>query len=334
MYNVLFDIEQFKRFILFQKPFFWRNGFNLPESSLHEFYELLFTPSLGAHPTSHRHPTLVKIFDRTNPVAPEHWSHSFYGDEGRYRDPEAIKKAIELKCSIVFDQYYRYSQSAATLVSFLQESINCDSGCNAYLSQKNGEAFPIHRDCHHVLIFALSGKKLWRIYNSKQPMWLAQNRVESTLTDEQIIGDGEELTIEMAPGDVLYIPIGQFHQVENLEDHSLHLTVSLNFRSAYTVFEDAVAELNSGALGGDGRQLLSETWNLVNKPHPVHTNQKPLTANDLMPELEKIFDQLRAIARQTRFVEQQNSVQRNKQLQALPCPSKSFIDEILNRGSD
>jgi len=320
MISLNFDLESFKNSNLFKKPVLIKNGFSLQHDFLKEFYQILLNPLNGSHNN------LVKVMHEGNSVNSEAWGHAFPGDSGCYRDSQALIGAIKLKSSIIFDQYYRYSHEAKELVSFVQEQFNCISACNAYLSQKGSKAFSIHRDCHHVLIFSLSGQKRWQIYNKKQSMLSANQLITSSFTANEIIDSGLAIDEIAEPGDVLYIPIGQFHAVENISNNALHLSVSMRFRSLASLLEDVLQEIYDLP---QNHPLSDQAYKIINDIHPVHTQAKPLDENALLTAFDDLHTATREIIRQSDFIEKQNIVKKNKHLKIFTTPADETIAELV-----
>ncbi len=321
MFN--FNIENFKSSHYLNSPVIFRQGFIPNTSSLKEFYKIILNPLNGSHES------LVSVLSGTQKVNPSVWSHTFPNDQGQYRDISALRTAIELKSSIVFDEYYRYSQEAKELVVFIQEQFNCFSSCNAYLSQKGGVAFPIHRDGHHVLIFALSGKKKWTVYNEKQDMYQAYNKIESTLTDKEIISSGFFLNEIMEAGDILYIPIGQFHSVENLTDNALHLTVSLHIKPLFTVLEDILLKIYSPE-----SNFPIEVKDILNQINPIYQHPIPISNNEMLQHINILFDAIKQIVTTDDFIAHQNNIQKNKHLKICVSPTEELIEEMASAQSE
>jgi len=315
-----FNINEFKQNTLFKKPLLIKQAFEPTPSYLREFYNIIFNPVLGAYGP------LMQIRHKTQNVDPAAWTHTFPDDDGFYRDISAIKKAISLKSSIIFDQYYRYSEETKELVAFIQEQFNCASGCNAYLSQQGGAAFAPHRDSHHVFIFALSGKKKWTVYNAKQDMYQAWRRIEPDLSTEDIVKSGVYFEEVMEPGDVLYIPIGQFHTVENLTDNALHLTVSMTFKPLFTILEDVLTDIYSPE---QSASFSVELKNTLNELHPVYHTDATITEHDMSVAISKLGQILQEIAYKPEFLAAQNKISKNNYLKALITPTEAFIDEML-----
>jgi hypothetical protein len=91
---------------------------------------------------------------------------------------------------------------------------------NAYLSFAKGGAFKPHWDIHDVLVVQVHGKKRWQVWNAEvpHPVKLAHRFRPNAAPDQEV---------EMAPGDVLFIPRGEPHSAAVSTKHSVHLTIGL-----------------------------------------------------------------------------------------------------------
>lgn len=325
MFKLNLNLNDFTKNTLFKKAQLFRGGFENKPDAIREFYRILLNPIKGAHKSFGEDRSLVKLMSQKNIIHPDAWSHQFPGDEGYYRDIDAIKKALALKTSVVFDEYYRYSHDAKELLAFIQAQFNCTAGCNAYLSQKDGITFPIHRDAHDVLVFALSGEKRWQVFNERQDLNCAYNRVNSTLTDEAIIASGYAINEIMRPGDILYIPIGQYHCVENLTNHALHLTISMSFKPLTALLEDALNYINSANL----MTLSDKSRQQLNQLHPVHQTSQPPSKEQLLNSLKMLQHVLNEVIVDDNFYHSQLQVNQNRHLAIFTTPTEEMISEIL-----
>ena len=72
---------------------------------------------------------------------------------------------------------------------------------NAYLSPADSAGLAPHSDSHDVLVLQVEGAKRWDV--------------------------AELGTVQLEPGDVLYIPRGQRHNAATAQRHSLHITIGI-----------------------------------------------------------------------------------------------------------
>jgi hypothetical protein len=96
----------------------------------------------------------------------------------------------------------------------------------AYATPTGARAFGVHFDTHDVVIAQVEGKKTYDLYGDKNVPFLPLRRQQSEISNVDQLTP--LLTVEMRPGDVLYIPRGVIHVAKTSDQHSLHLTFSLH----------------------------------------------------------------------------------------------------------
>src|SRR4051794_26088601 len=127
----------------------------------------------------------------------------------------------------------------------LERALRCPVHANAYLTPAGEQGYPQHYDDHDFLIFQADGVKRWRIYD-QHPQSLHPTKLKSALPHSGRVDDPTtELLhdIELAPGDLLYVPRGFVHYAEAGETTSLHLTVGIHAATWYTLLEATLGRL-------------------------------------------------------------------------------------------
>jgi hypothetical protein len=93
---------------------------------------------------------------------------------------------------------------------------------NTYVSFRRDSAFRVHWDDHDVLVLQAHGRKRWFCYGQKH-----RYPVPCEAFSEHIDPGEPEWEAVLEPGDVLYIPRGDYHRAQVEEGHSVHLTLQL-----------------------------------------------------------------------------------------------------------
>lgn len=96
------------------------------------------------------------------------------------------------------------------------------STANAYFSFGSTSGFGVHNDDHDVIVVQLDGRKTWNFFTTSNGLNKATVNELDTPTEKDV---GE--TIILAPGDVLFVPKGTWHDVIAIGEPSLHLTISI-----------------------------------------------------------------------------------------------------------
>lgn len=153
-------------------------------------------------------------------------------------DPRKVKALLGLGASLVANNIHRMCPDVSVINQMLQREFAAGSGANAYCSFKEVQTFSTHFDLHDVFAFQAEGEKLWRVYESRADNPIAPvppgDAAEKWLIDNR----GEILSeVLMQPGDVLYLPRGQFHDAITSEEASLHITFWVKPATGLSLFK-------------------------------------------------------------------------------------------------
>ena len=116
---------------------------------------------------------------------------------------------------------------------------------NIYSTGTAGSPFEWHFDAHEVLALQCDGRKEWHISNVRSdrpldaPPLQTQMRAEVERRRDEASRD-VLMTFVVEPGDVVYIPRGQFHCAWTPEGRSLHVTFGIEPLSGYHLLEALV----------------------------------------------------------------------------------------------
>lgn len=115
-----------------------------------------------------------------------------------------------------------------------------------------------HKDGYHVFSFQHTGKSRWRIYDRLRMRLL--------------------LDVVLEPGDVIYVPLGFYHEVERLTAEECHVSIGITYRNQIEAFEalytNPVLQL---ALVPEERGLKDDDlWDAVfhHLHHPIQTTAR------------------------------------------------------------
>jgi ribosomal protein L16 Arg81 hydroxylase len=116
---------------------------------------------------------------------------------------------------------------------------------NVYATGASGTPLDFHFDLHEVFALQCEGCKEWRVSKLRidrpldHPALAA--RVRQTLADRRAEAMAETLlTFTAEPGDLLYLPRGQFHNARTASGRSLHVTFGIAPLSGIDVVETLV----------------------------------------------------------------------------------------------
>jgi ribosomal protein L16 Arg81 hydroxylase len=147
----------------------------------------------------------------------------FYtSNEGKRLNTHVFHDLLPQGVSIVVDEVQRVVPQINQLCVAVERTMGIRTNANAYLTFAKGGAFKPHWDLMDVLVLQVHGKKQWRVWNPDVPYPI--ERSDPAKVNASVVPDYE---IQLAPGDVLFIPRGEPHAAAVSAGSSVHLTIGL-----------------------------------------------------------------------------------------------------------
>ena len=189
---------------------------------------------------------LALAYEGQTLMLPNSWS-----DSGKAVDASAVQQALHMGFSLVFNKAHCRHSAIAELAEALSEQLGALVGANVYVtpsSQPDGaddgaaaaavgsgsadleprQGFATHFDQMESFIVQVSGRKLWYLYDDMVGLPRPLQRVLPTAEEAGV----PQMELELAPGDVLYIPRGWVHDARTLGSASVHVTLGANLQQA------------------------------------------------------------------------------------------------------
>src|SRR5262249_34901245 len=126
--------------------------------------------------------------------------------------------------SIVVEKVDRSIPQVSQLAAAIEREMGIQTQVNAYLSFSKGGAFKPHWDPHDELVAQVHGRKRWRFWNE---VVTPEHHVEMCDIVPIEASAAPDQEIELAPGDVLFVPRGELHVAAVSAECSVHLTIDL-----------------------------------------------------------------------------------------------------------
>lgn len=140
-------------------------------------------------------------------------------------NPAKVKALMGLGASLVANHLHRVCPEVAAVTGMLEREFAARVVANVYCSFKGVQAFQTHYDLHDVFAVQAEGEKTWRVYEARADAPVSPlppgDEIEKWLTESR----GRLLfEAHMKPGDILYLPRGQYHDALTGSHASLHVT--------------------------------------------------------------------------------------------------------------
>jgi ribosomal protein L16 Arg81 hydroxylase len=162
-------------------------------------------------------------------------------------DAEKVKSWLRRGASIVANDIDTLTPGLISAANALEARLGAKVQSNLYCSWETHQAFPTHFDTHEVFALHVAGEKVWRIYEGRLENPIANDAFKNIDEGFNAANRGELLEeITLLPGDVLYIPRGQYHDALASSEGCIHLSFGVTHVIGIDImtmlFEHAIAD--------------------------------------------------------------------------------------------
>ncbi|MGV3721945.1 MAG: cupin domain-containing protein [Actinomycetota bacterium] len=160
------------------------------------------------------------------------------GASRRVADPDRIVEQYRNGATVILQGLHRSWTPLATLCRSLEAVLSHPTQTNIYVTPPRSQGFAPHYDTHDVFILQIDGSKHWRLYDSPVALpdrtlgYQAQGAPAGQLLCE----------LDLAPGDLLYLPRGFIHEALTSEQRSIHITLGITGFTWTDLLAEAVSE--------------------------------------------------------------------------------------------
>jgi ribosomal protein L16 Arg81 hydroxylase len=139
-----------------------------------------------------------------------------------------LYKAYQEGHTLIINGLQQYWQPLAQACLNVQYFLNHSVVANCYLSPPNSKGLMPHYDTHDVFVLQIEGSKQWYLHPSTDP---SLDNVPLLGSFQPVIPESRlgnpQLSIQLNPGDLLYVPRGCIHHATTFDDFSLHVTIGV-----------------------------------------------------------------------------------------------------------
>lgn len=172
-------------------------------------------------PSEYCHPSIRSNIDRSNVEK---------ASQRMLPDAKRVIECLRRGATLILNHVETMTPGASRAGVCIGMALGAPTNANVYCSWNQHQGFECHFDDHDVLVLQIEGRKTWRIYEGRfeQPAQLTGYFFNSIRPERHARAKGavrEE--VEMSPGDVLYLPKGQYHDALASSEASLHLTFGI-----------------------------------------------------------------------------------------------------------
>jgi hypothetical protein len=168
------------------------------------------------------------------------------GDQVMRPDRVRVHQLLQKGATIVLDYLEGIDPEIAGYARCIERLTGTNTSCNVFCSWQKVPGYGSHFDTMDVFAVQIEGVKTWNLYEGRFPGATNVPGIRSTdFSPEQLTQMKGKVaqTVTMRPGDMLYIPRGQFHDALATDQASLHLSFGATHNVGFTIVQMLGSEL-------------------------------------------------------------------------------------------
>ncbi len=139
-------------------------------------------------------------------------------------DATRVMQLLERGASLVANDIDSLTPALRGVANALESALSGKVQANLYCSWKERQGFGSHFDTHDVYAIHIAGEKVWRIYETRAEAPIAHPRFKTYGQAWHDSNRGKVVEeVLMRPGDLLYLPRGQYHDALATSDGTIHI---------------------------------------------------------------------------------------------------------------
>ena len=192
-------------------------------------------------------------------------------------DPERVKRHLRQGATLIANDIDHLGPGLTACSTAMEQALCGKVQGNLYCSSRRRPGFEVHFDTHDVFAVHVEGIKTWHVYQGRAVDPIAHPKFRTLGRDHHEKAKGDLLMdVQMEPGDLLYLPRGQYHDALADEGGAVHIA----FGVTYPIGMDVLSMLFDW--------MLAEPVFRANLPRPDQPGGREALVDRLMDFAEKI----------------------------------------------
>ncbi|MFO1036142.1 MAG: cupin domain-containing protein [Geminicoccaceae bacterium] len=162
-------------------------------------------------------------------------------------DPVRVRAFLKRGATLVLNDIDQLTPDLSAFARAMERALGGKVQANLYMSSKRKQGFRVHFDYHDVFAVHVMGEKTWMVYEGREESPITHPRFTSLTQEYKDKAKGELWKeVRMRPGDLLYLPRGQYHYALADDSPCAHIAFGVTYPIGVDVvswlFEQTVAE--------------------------------------------------------------------------------------------
>lgn len=153
-------------------------------------------------------------------------------------DGAKVKQLLARGATLVLNDIDQLTAELSAVARSLEEALGGKVQANLYMSSKRKQAFKAHFDYHDVFAMHVMGEKTWMVFEGVADHPIKHPMFENWTQEQHEAAKGAPWReVRLKPGDLLYLPRGQYHYALADDGACAHIAFGLT----YPIGMDAVS---------------------------------------------------------------------------------------------
>ena len=164
-------------------------------------------------------------------------------ERGLLPDFDRVRGQLNQGATLSLNAIARLTPGLRSIAESLEAVFGAPANAVAFCSFEGSAGYFSHFDTTNIFACQIGGTKLWRVYDGRHPNAAEKphGRGNELPREHHAKARGQVvLEVEMSPGDVLYVPHGQYHDAIATSGASLHITLAVR----HLVVQDFISRLS------------------------------------------------------------------------------------------
>jgi ribosomal protein L16 Arg81 hydroxylase len=145
-------------------------------------------------------------------------------------DPDKVKDFVRRGATLVANDIDHLSAGLTAFAAAMEQGLGGKVQGNLYLSSRRRQGFGAHYDTHDVYAVHVEGTKTWHVYEGRVQDPIAHALFKRLPREHHEKAKGAKLMdVHMEPGDLLYLPRGQYHDALADEGGTVHIAFGITY---------------------------------------------------------------------------------------------------------
>ncbi len=193
--------------------------------------------------------SMMLVLDKTTIPPADYTTRDSGRDGGQVLRPipQKVQALLKRGATLILNDIDQLSPEMSAFADTLERTLGCKVQGNLYMSSKRKQGFEAHFDTHDVVAVQVEGEKTWSVFEGRadHPIAHPMFRNYSQAHHEEAKGQLWK-EVRMKPGDLLYLPRGQYHYALADDGGTIHIAFGLTYPIGIDVmsylFERMIAE--------------------------------------------------------------------------------------------